>query len=281
MRIKVTTYEPDNLIKKGYLQIFREIYSEIRSNRWLIYQLFRRDFVTGYRQSLFGVLWAFIVPIVSVVAFLLLNQSGLLVLGNLSAPYPVYALLGLAIWQLFSTGIIAGSYSLVQAGYMISKINFSKKALVIASLGKTLVTFVIQLGLVFASFVLLGFVPTIWILLIPFLVIPIVLATLGLSFLFSILNGIIRDFGSLLSMLTTFVLFGTPILYSRPDIGLLSQVTTYNPLYYLISVPRDLALTGNTSEWLGFIVSSVLGITIFLFSLIVFHLTEARLAERI
>jgi lipopolysaccharide transport system permease protein len=278
---KTVTYEPDNCLKKGYLRIFGEIFNELKSNKWLIYQLFRRDFLTGYRQSLFGVLWAFIVPLISVGGFLLLNQSGLLVIGNVGAPYPIFALFGLAVWQLFSTGVIAGSYSLVSSGYMIAKINFSKKALVIASLGKTLVTFIIQFSLVLVSFVLFGFLPKIWILFIPLLVIPLVLATIGLSFIFSILNGIIRDFGSLLSILTTYLLFGTPVLYGKPTAGLLSLVTTYNPLYYLISVPRDLSLVGSTSEWLGFAISSGLGIAIFFFSLVVFHLTEARLAERI
>jgi lipopolysaccharide transport system permease protein len=277
----VKTYEPDNSLKKGYMQVFREIFHEIKVNRWLIYQLFRRDFLTGYRQSFFGILWAFIIPLVSVGTFILLSQSGLLAVGNISSPYPIYALFGLAIWQLFSTGLAAGSSSLVQAGSMISKINFSKKSLVIASMGKTLVAFLIQLALVFGAFVVFGFVPRIGILLLPLLILPMVLATLGLSFIFSLLNGIIRDFGSLLAILTTFLLLGTPVLYGRPSTGMLSQVTMYNPLYYLVSVPRDLALVGSTSEWFGFLISSGLGIFAFFLSLVTFHLTETRLAERI
>ena len=106
---EVRTYEPDNSLKKGYLQIFSEIVQEVKANKWLIYQLFRRDFLAGYRQSFFGLLWAFIIPIVSVLIFLVLNQSGLFNLGSVSVPYPVFALFGLAFWQLFSAGIVAGS----------------------------------------------------------------------------------------------------------------------------------------------------------------------------
>src|SRR4030067_70307 len=95
---EVVTYEPDNCLKKGYLTIFREIFAEIRKNKWLIYQLFKRDFLTVYRQSFFGVLWAFIVPIVSVSAFIVLNQSGLFNIGNIDLPYPIFALFGLAFW---------------------------------------------------------------------------------------------------------------------------------------------------------------------------------------
>jgi lipopolysaccharide transport system permease protein len=278
---EVKTYEPDNSLKKGYLQIFREIGQEVRANKWLIYQLFRRDFLTGYRQSFFGLLWAFIIPIVSVVTFLILNQSGLFNLGTVNVPYPVYALFGLAFWQLFSTGIIAGTNSLTSAGYIISKINFSKKALVIASMGKTMVAFIIQLALAFVSFAVYVFAPKFWIFLVPVFMIPFILLTLGLGFILSILNGIIRDFGTLLPVLTTFLLFATPVMYAKPIVGPLAVITRFNPLYYLIAVPRDLILFGSSSEWVGFAFSTALAIVVFAVSLIVFHLTETRLAERI
>jgi lipopolysaccharide transport system permease protein len=276
-----TTYEPDNSVKKGYFQILKEIVGDIKKNRWLIYQLFRRDFLTIYRQSLFGLLWAFVVPIASVGTFVVLNQSGLFVTGDVKVHYHIYALLGLAFWQLFSRGVIAGSSSLVEAGPMIAKINFSKKALVIASLGKAFVAFLIQLVLALFSFAFFGILPNVGILLTPILIIPLVLATLGLSFILSIFNGVIRDFGNLLSMLMTFLLFVTPVMYAVPTTGILAQLTPYNPLYYLVSVPRDLALTGSTAEWVGFLVSSLLCVVVFWVCLVAFHLTETRLAERI
>ncbi|MBU4305805.1 MAG: ABC transporter permease, partial [Candidatus Omnitrophica bacterium] len=62
----VITYEPDNSLKKGYGNIFGEIFNEIINNRWLIYQLFRRDFLALYKQSFIGILWAFIIPLISV-----------------------------------------------------------------------------------------------------------------------------------------------------------------------------------------------------------------------
>jgi lipopolysaccharide transport system permease protein len=277
----VTTYEPDNCLKKGYSQIFREIGGEIRKNKWLIYQLFKRDFFTIYKQSLFGLLWAFIVPIVSVSAFIVLNQSGLFNVGSIDVPYPVYALFGLAFWQLFSTGLVASSNSLVQAGSMISKINFSKKALVIAAMGKTLVAFLIQLALAFVSFAFFGVIPNVAILLTPILILPLVLATLGLGFVLSLLNVVIRDIGNILSIGMTFLLFLTPVMYAAPTSGILGQLTLLNPLYYLVSVPRDLALTGATAGWLGFLVSSALSVVVFMVCIAAFHLTETRLAERI
>lgn len=281
MHEDITTYEPDNSLKKGYLSIFMEIFNELKKNRWLTYQLFKRDFLAVYKQSFIGSFWALIIPLVSVGAFIILNRSGIFSIGDIKAPYPIYALLGMAFWQLFSTGLIASSNSLVAAGTMITKINFSKKSLVIASLGRSIVSFLIQFVLVALLFVYYGIVPSIAILLLPLIIIPILLLTLGLGFILSLINGVVRDVGNVLGVILTFLMFLTPVLYAKPTMGILAQATSYNPLYYLVSAPRALVLTGTISELSGFFVMSILTIIIFIACLIIFHLTETRVAERI
>ena len=277
----IITYEPDNSLKKGYLSIFSEIFDELKKNRWLTYQLFKRDFWAVYKQSFIGIFWALIIPLVSVGAFIMLNRSGIFSIGDISMPYPIYAILGMAFWQLFSTGLIASSNSLVAAGAMLTKINFSKKSLVIASLGRSIVSFLIQFVLVALLFVYYGIVPNIAILLIPIVIIPILLLTLGLGFILSLVNGVVRDIGNILGVLLTFLMFLTPVLYARPTIGILAHATKYNPLYYLVSAPRDLILTGTISDLGGFFIVSILSIIVFIVCLTVFHLTETRVAERI
>jgi lipopolysaccharide transport system permease protein len=281
MSLIISTYEPDNSLKKGYFSIFPEIYKEIKKNRWLIYQLFKREFSASYKQSFMGVLWAFIIPVVSICVFIVLNQSGILNIGDIRVPYPLYAVLGMAFWQLFSRGLVASSSSLVNAGSMIVKINFSKKSLVIASTGQSIISFLVQLVLVAILFVYYHTTPSFTVVLIPLMVIPIMLFTLGLGFILSLLNGIVRDIGNMLSILMTFLMFLTPVLYARPKTGILATVTNYNPLYYLISVPRELVLTGTFYDREGFFISSILSIAVFFVCILIFHLTEARIAERI
>ena len=194
----ITTYEPDNSLKRGYLSIFREIWNELKKNRWLTYQLFKRDFLAVYKQSFIGSFWALIIPLVSVGTFIVLNRSGIFNIGDIDVPYPIYAILGMAFWQLFSTGLMASANSLVAAGTMIAKINFSKKSLVIASLGRSIVSFLIQFVLVAFLFVCYGVAPSGAIFLIPVIIIPILLLTLGLGFIASLVNGVVRDIGNIL-----------------------------------------------------------------------------------
>jgi len=277
----VVTYQPDNSLRKGYLSVFGEIYNESRRNKWLAYQLFKRDFFAIYKQSFFGILWALIIPLVSVGTFIILNRSGVFTIGDIDVPYPIYAVLGMAFWQLFSAGLIASSNSLVSAGSMITKINFSKKALVVASIGQSLISFLIQFVLVGILFVSYRTTPSVAILWVPLLMVPIMLLTLGLGFVLSLLNAVMRDVGNVLSVMMTFLMFLTPVLYAKPTTGMLARLTEYNPLYYLVSVPRELVLMGKMPELKGFLLSCIMSAVILIVCLIAFHLTETRIAERI
>jgi lipopolysaccharide transport system permease protein len=277
----ITTYEPDNSLKKGYMSVFGEIFGEIKENRWLTYQLLKRDVFSMYKQSFIGILWAFIIPIVSVGTFIVLNQAGIFTIGDINVPYPIYAVLGITFWQLFSSGLVAGSNSLVKAGSMLIMINFSKKSLVIASMGLSAFAFLIQFILVALLFAFYGVTPSIAILLVPLLIIPILFFTLGLAFLLSLLNAALRDIGNVLSLLITFLMFLTPILYTKPKTGILMQITQYNPLYYMVSTARDFILTGAIAELTGFLISTAVSFVTFVICLTLFHLTETRISERI
>lgn len=281
MNQKITVYQPDNSIRKGYGSVFAEIGSELSQNKWLIYQLFKRDFFATYKQSFMGVFWALIIPLVSVATFVILNRSGLFSIGKIDVPYPIYAVLGLSFWQLFSTGLVASSNSLVKAGSMITQINFSKKSLVFASAGQSVVSLGIQFIFLIPLFIIYQVTPNIGILLLPIVILPILLLTLGLGLIFSILNGVIRDTGNVISLLMTFLMFLTPVLYAKPETGILAKITKINLLHYLVSGARDLTLRGTMSEPQGFLISSVISLVIFVMCLVVFHLTETRICERV
>jgi lipopolysaccharide transport system permease protein len=291
---RVVTYLPDNSLRRGYLSLFGDIVRELAENRYLTFQLFKRDVFAFYKQSLLGAFWIVFVPLITVGTFVLLRGSGVVEAGQIDAPYPVYAVIGVAIWQLFSAGLVAGANSLVLGGEMISRINFSKKALVIAAMGRTIVSFVVLLVLavvLFAVYVSAGWAwsPSAALLLVPLSLLPTLLLTVGLSFYLALLNGVVRDIGTMLSMVVTFLMLLTPVLYERPRPGpdagsmahLLADITEYNPMYYLVAAPRELVLEGAVVDVRGFAAACVFSVVVFGVALVSFHLTETRIAERI
>lgn len=278
---RITVYFPDKSIKQGYLSLSKEMVREVVNSRWLTGQLFRRNFSAMYRQSLLGVGWAVIIPLVSVGVFIYLNISGLFNVGDISIPYPLFAVAGIALWQLLSVGLILGANSLVSAEMMITKINFARESLVISAVAQGVIPALIQIGVVGVLFAVYQIVPPVTVLLVPLVVLPLLVLTLGLGFILALVNGVLRDVGSGISMLVTFLMFLTPVLYAKPPGGLAAVVSRYNPLYYLVSVPRDLLVFGGTAEWRGFIYSTLFAFIVFFVCWTAFHLTETRIAERI
>jgi homopolymeric O-antigen transport system permease protein len=291
---EVKTYEPDNSLRRGYLRLVGDVARELYASRWLTYQLFKRDLLAFYKQSLLGAVWLVLVPLVTVGTFVVLRGSGVMDAGEVHAPYSIFAGLGVAVWTLFSQGLVAGSRSLVQGGQLISRINFSKKSLVIAAMGKPLVSFVVLVVLVIGLFLYhqangYAYQPTAMIAWVPLALVPIMLLTLGLSFMLAIINAIIRDVATVIGVVITFVMLLTPVLYERTPVAaatgstsrLLAQVTEYNPLYYLVAAPRGLILRGELVDAFGFWVSTAFSAVVFFLAIIAFHLTEPRIAERI
>ena len=278
---KRVVYVPDKLNKQGYLSLFKEMFADILGNQWLTYQLFKRNFTATYKQSVLGVFWALLVPLVSVGIFIFLNKGGIFDVGNVTVPYPLYAVAGMALWQLFSVGLTLGTNSLASAGTMITKINFPKKALVISAVAQGFVTGLIPIVVVFILFAIYGIMPPLTALLVPLAIIPLLFLTIGLGFIFSLVNGVLRDAGNGISIVVTFMLFATPVLYAKPPGGIVAAVSNYNPLYYLIAVPRDLLVIGSTNDLEGFAYSALFSVVVFLVCLMVFHLSEAVITERI
>lgn len=294
MSKEVTTYLPDNSVRQGYVSLVRDVAAELWNTRWLTYQLFRRDLSAFYKQSLLGGVWLLLIPLVTVGTFVLLRGSGVVATGEIEAPYPLFAVLGVAVWQLFAQGLVAAAGSLVQGGEMISRINFSKKALVIGSMGRAIVSFIVLVVLAGVLFVIYAsrgyaYTPTLGLLWVPLSLVPTMLLTLGLGFYLALINAVMRDIANMLGVLVTFLMLLTPVLYEAPKLGpeagelaqLLATLTTYNPLYYLVAAPRELVLVGSISDVRGFCISSAAAAVVFGLSLIGFHLTETRITERI
>ena len=100
-------------------------------------------------------------------------------------------------------------------------------------------------------------VPEVSTLLVPLVVFLIVLLTLGLGFLVAIMNAIVRDIGNILTLAITLLMYLTPVLYAKPKIGILSQLTQYNPMYHFVAAGRDLILSGRINDIGGFLFSAL------------------------
>jgi len=199
--------------------------------------------------------------------------------GDVGVPYPLYALVGLPVWQVFAGGLVHCSNSLVAGGSMVMKVNFPKESLVLAAMGQTVIDFGVRLVLVTSLLAWYRFLPPWEAVLFPLAVLPIICFTLAVGLVLSLANAVFRDVSNIVALLATFLMFVTPVLY--PVTGDLARINTLNPLAAMVTAPRDLMLFGTVSDPGRLVWASVVALVALLVSWRVFHLAEVRIAERI
>ena len=276
----IVEYYPDK--HRGWsLKTWRYLWQRITQSRSLVWRLFIRDFSARYRQSVLGVLWAFILPILGVATFVIINSAGLLNVGETSVPYPLFALVGMTIWQLFSGGLTACSNAIVGSGSIVIKINFPKESLILAAMGQVIVAFLIRFILVILL-ILLYQVHVAWtVIFLPLVLLPVLMLTIAIGAFLALANVIVRDIANLVTIAMSFLIFLTPVVYTQPDKGLLATLTRFNPLTPLLQASRDVLFMGSFSDASGFVLTSLLSMILFMLSWRLFVIAETRLAERL
>ena len=279
MQKTVKIYTPQAMTKAGG-SAWRTLWSELWGSRELIWRLIVRDISVRYRQSILGYVWAVLPQIATVALFTFLSRHRIFDMGETTLPYVIHALWSISVWQLFSTCLIGSTNSLVNAGSLVTKINFPKEALVIAAIGQAIFDFLIRLIPVFAVMLWQGFIPSWQALLIPPILVFIVLMALGAGFVLSIINLIFRDVGNAVNILLTFGVFLAPILYPPPRNDPFSLINIVNPFSPLLISTQELLSGQALSNPSALMIMMAFAVIIFMTGWKVFHITMPRVAER-
>jgi len=277
---QIRVYEPGGggLLERG---VWREMVLELVRSRELIWRLFVRDLIARYKQSVLGVLWAFLPPVATTVMFTFLNGEGIIVVEDTEIPYPAYVFLSISLWQLFASGLALTTGSLTAAGRMIVKINFPREVLVISALGQAVFEFLIRVILVAVVFAWFGVRPSWGALMAIGPLALLLMLTLALGLGLSILNGVMRDVGQAVPMLTTLLMFLTPVIYPPVAVERVSLLNLVNPTAPLLNAARDLILHGTVRSPAELTIAGIVSVVLLAVSWRVFHMAEPMIAERI
>ncbi|WP_242202492.1 ABC transporter permease [Aestuariivivens insulae] len=249
MSLEVKVYQKENRLR--FATLLRESLSDIFKSRFLSTQLAVRDIKAQYRQSYFGILWAFAPPLMTALVWILLNKSGAVTLTNTGMPYPVYAFTGTLIWSIIVESINNPINSTNGARSILTKINFPKEALIISGLFKLLFNSGIKLILLL-FFVLAYGVGLQWSLLwFPFAILGAVLVGTTIGLFITPFGLLYKDVGKFISFGLRFLMYATPVVYVVPKEGLLKSIMLGNPLTPIILIARN-TVTGSAPEFLGY-----------------------------
>lgn len=272
-----TEYTPRGVRRNG-LTGWRVMVKELSESFRLIPLFLIRDISVRYRHSVLGYFWAVVPQLATVGVFAFLHASQVLPMGRTRVPYIAYAVWGMSVWQLFAGCLSSCTASLVSSGSLVTKLNFPKEALVIAALGQPVFDFFIRLVPVIAIFVGWGVMPSSGAVLIPVVLLPVILLALGLGFVLSIANLVIRDTGNALGTILGVGMFLTPVLYPPPVRWPFYLVNLLNPLSPLLTATQDLIADGSVASPQLFAASCFIALALSLGGWRAFRLTLPRVA---
>jgi lipopolysaccharide transport system permease protein len=280
--ILVTVYRADQRAG-GHAWALRQAYEDLATSRHVIARLFWRDFVAQFRQKIFGYFWALLNPLLAVVSFLFLYLIGVLKPGEGEIPYVIYVLVGTTVW-----GCLPGAMGAVSAGLqaqadLIMRTRIPKLALAVSSLAALAYGALVSMATMAIVFVVVGTTPTWWFAAYPLLILPMVLLGTAAGLVLSVLGPIARDLTPLATLAVSLLMYITPVIYLQSTIQspVVRKLIEWNPITYLVDVPRSMICLGQAANLGVFLWLTCGAVVLVAIGLRVFYQLEDLVAERL
>jgi lipopolysaccharide transport system permease protein len=231
--------------------------------RELLYFLAWRDIKVRYKQTVLGITWAVIQPLLTMVIFTIFFGRLARVPSD-GFPYPLFSFCALLPWTLFSRALGESSNSLVANSNLISKVYFPRLVIPIATILAGLVDFGIAFIILFGMMGYYGIIPSAAIVTLPIFVLFAIVTAFAVSLWLSALNVEYRDVRYAVPFLTQIWMFASPIAYPSSLVPeKLRFIYGLNPLAGVIEGFRWALLGSGHSDW-GLLSTSVLIVLILL-----------------
>lgn len=254
---------------------------ELWDYRELFYFFTWRDVKVKYKQTVLGVLWAVFQPVIMTALFTLGFGNMIATQTQLSIPYPVFALSGFLLWNVFSSGLSNAGNSMVSNANIIKKIYFPRLIIPISSILVSLIDFVMAF-IVFIPVMMFYETSMVWqaIYLIPLSILLTILAAFGLGVFLSALNVKYRDFRYILPFFIQALLFATPIIYpiTITGSGPFNWLLRLNPMYAPIEFFRS-SFNGFNLVTTDVLPSIATSFVLLVFGVFYFRKTESYFAD--
>ena len=241
-----------------------------------------RDILVRYKQTVIGVAWSVIRPLLSMAIFTVIFGR-VAKLPSEGVPYPIMVFSALLPWQYFANSMQSASESFLRASTMISKIYFPRLILPTSSVLVSAVDFAISFVLLCILMLIYRFSPSPMIFLMPVFFILATMTALGVGYFFSAIGVKYRDFRHIMPFIVQFGLYVSPVGFSSsviPDKWRL--LYSLNPMVGVIDGFRWCIQGTSSSLYLpGFIISIITSTLIFWYGLKYFRKTERTFADYI
>jgi lipopolysaccharide transport system permease protein len=252
---------------------------ELWEHRELLYFFTWRDIKVKYKQTVLGVLWVVLQPLILMVVFTVFLGSKMKQdLGQVD--YSLFVLSGFLCWNIFSSAINNAGNSMVSNASIIKKIYFPRLIIPVASVLSAFVDFIV--GIIFYAIALIYYRPAIDftnLIFMPISLILVFFAALGSGTMISALSVKYRDFRYILPFFVQALLFVSPVLWTQnKNSQLVQTIFAFNPMYAPLELFRS-HLQGYETNQKLILVSLFSNVLLLIIGVFVFRKTERYFAD--
>jgi ABC-type polysaccharide/polyol phosphate export permease len=248
-------------------------------NFWqLSVTLAKAGFKLRNEGSYLGILWYLLNPLLLFLLLLLVFSDRLG--GNISS-YPLYLLLGIILFNFFQQATTEATKTIVREyGGIIKSINFPRESLIGSIILKSIFSHLFEIGL-FVIFILIFKGSLAGLLFYPIIMVFFCIFIFGFSLILSSLTVYFVDLENIWFFLSRLIWLGTPVFYAIGGQTRLFYVNLLNPLYYFITIAREIIIYSKVPElWMIF---GALGYSLLflLIGMLIFNKLKVKFAEMI
>lgn len=259
--------------------------SALSKNRQLIFQMTKREVVGRYKGSVFGLAWSFLHPILMLAIYTFVFSVVFKArwgVGSMDSKtqFAILVFVGMIVQGLFSEVVNrAPSLILSNANY-VKKVVFPLEILPIISMGAALFHATISLLVLLAAFIFINGYLSWTVIFIPLILAPYVILVLGLAWALASLGVFMRDVGQTIGILTTVLMFMSPVFY--PVSALPPRFQSWiliNPLTFIIEQIRGVLVEGQLPDWSGLGIYSLIALMVMWIGYVWFQRTRKGFAD--
>lgn len=246
----------------------------IYRDKKMVWELSKNDFQSRFAGSYFGVIWAFILPVVTMLLYWFVFQVGLRA-GNVSEyPFILFLMSGMIPWFYFSDALNGTANVLMEYSYLVKKVVFEVDILPVIKVISNIFVHLFFIAFIMIICAIYGYKPDVYSLQIVYYILCNCILVLGLGYIISACTVFFRDLTQVVNIILTMGVWITPIMWDAeatlsPSLRILFMA---NPVYYIVDGFRDSLLAKNwfwdkpvwtIYFWIVTILIYIVGISVF------------------
>lgn len=226
-------------------------------SRKLIWNLAKNDVKKKFAGSYFGIVWAFVQPVITVLLYWFVFEFGLHQKASdlrtgIEIPFVMWLMAGLVPWFYFQEAMNGGTGVLVEYSYLVKKVVFQIDMLPVVKMISALFTHLFFVAFAIVVFWIMGYPPDLYTLLVIYYSICMIVFTTGIVYATGAVTVFFRDMKEVVAILLQIGMWVTPIMWNFEAMtqipGWAAALLKLNPMYYVVSGYRN-ALIHKIGFW--------------------------------